>query len=251
MKVIAALDTSPVAPVVMGTARVVAARLAAELHALHARRDGAARMPRRIAETAARHGADLVVVEGRAIPAIIDVAGRGDVVVVIGVRSTPHGKLPAGHTALAVAAGTRCPVVVTPPTGPITDIRRMLVPLEGLPDGDATALLARFADHGVEIVPLHVFMPSTVPSFWDQPHHAAPAWSADFLSRFGPRDAHDLWLRSGDVADAVLEVVDSAAIDLVALTWSQDLSDAHAPVVRAVLAWSPVPVLLVPVHLER
>jgi len=128
-------------------------------------------------------------------------------------------------------------------------VRRVLVPLEGAADaGDATDLLGRFAEHGAEIVPLHVFTPSTVPSFWDQAHHAAPAWSADFLSRFGPRDTGELWLRSGDVADAVLEVVDSASIDLVALTWSQDLSGEHAPVVRAMLARSPVPVLLAPVH---
>jgi len=249
MKVIAALDTSAAAPAVMATARAVADRLAAGLEALHARRGGAARTPRRIAATAAPHGADLVVVDGPAIPAIVDAAAHGDVVVVIGARGTSQGKLPAGHTALAVTAAARCPVIVTPPTTPITDVRHVLVPLEGTVEAHAAAdLLARFAEHGVQIVPLHVFMPSTVPSFWDQPHHAAPAWSADFLSRFGPRDADDLRLRSGDVAEALLEVVGSASIDLVALTWSQDLSAEHAPVVRAMLARSPVPILLVPVH---
>lgn len=249
MKVIAALDTSTAAPAVMATARVVADRLAADIGAMHARRDGEPTATNRIAAIAERHGADLVVVDRRAIPAITDAAARGDMVVVIGARGTSSGKLPAGRTALAVTARTRCPVVVTPPTAPITDVRRVLVPVEGTADpGDATDLLGRLAEHGVEIVPLHVFTPSTVPSFWDQPHHAAPAWSADFVSRFGPRDAGDLWLRSGDVADALLDVVDSASIDLVALTWSQDLSGEHAPVVRAMLARSPVPVLLAPAH---
>jgi Universal stress protein family len=249
MKVIAALDTSAAAPAVMATARVVADRLAADVGALHARRDGDASPTHRIAAIAEQHGADLMVVDRGVIAAIIEAAVPGDVVVVIGARGTSHGKLPAGHTALAVTARTHCPIVVTPPTAPITDVRRVLVPLEGTADvGDATDLLGRFAQHGAEIVPLHVFTPATVPSFWDQPHHAAPAWSADFLSRFGPRDAGDLWLRSGDVAHALLDVVDSAAIDLLVLTWSQDLSGEHAPVVRAMLARSPVPVLLAPAH---
>jgi hypothetical protein len=44
----------------------------------------------------------------------------------------------------------------------------------------------------------------------------------------------------------VLRVARDALVDMVALGWSQTLDEGHATVVRAVLAGSSIPVLLVP-----
>jgi nucleotide-binding universal stress UspA family protein len=247
VKIIAAIDESSAASAVMGVARAFADRLGVDLVALHARSDERTAAPPHVARIAARRGADLSVVTGDATATIIDAACADDVAAtVIGARGETIGKLPAGHTALAVAVAAERPVVVTPPAATTTDITRVLLPLEGPTEQVADGLLTRLVDHGAQLVPLHVFMPSTVPAFWDQPHHAAPAWSSGFASRYAPPGAEQLWLRSGDIAESLLDVIRGAAIDLVALQWSQKLTGRHAPVVRAMLAQSPVPVLLLP-----
>jgi nucleotide-binding universal stress UspA family protein len=251
MKVIAVLDASAATAAVMAGARALADRLDAPLEALHVRPHGAAGVPDMIVAAAADHHAELTVVEGGVIDELTDLVTHDDCVVMIGARADVHGPLPAGSTARAVACAATCPVVVTPPTATLDDVQRVLLPLEGTQDAAvARGVLSRLIAHGVEILPLHVFVPSTVPAFWDQPHHAAPAWSEDFLARFGPQEGGELWLRSGDVADAVLEVAQRTAADLVALTWSRDLSSHHAPVVRSLLARSPVPVMLIPVDAD-
>jgi nucleotide-binding universal stress UspA family protein len=243
--VVAALDSSHAAAAVLRTAAALAERLGATVTALHARVDHDT--PASVERLASAAGVALEVVSGPAAAAITARVGEDTGAVVLGARGGRDGKLPAGSTAMAVATTCRRPVVVTPPAARVAHIDRVLVPLEGT--GDAAALgpaLAALVAGGARLVPLHVFMPATVPSFWDQPHHAAPAWSSGFLARFGPPEAGELWLRCGDIAAAVLDVVDEAAVDLVALTWTQDVSGAHAPVVRTLLARSPVPLLLQP-----
>jgi nucleotide-binding universal stress UspA family protein len=248
MKVIAALDASAATAAVMAGAHALADRLDVPVEAVHVGSHRAAGVPEMIVAAAADHHAALTVIEGGVIDQLTGLVTHDDCVVVIGARAHVHGPSPAGSTARAVACAATCPVVVTPPTSRLDDVRRVLLPLEGTEDAAAAQhLLALLKAHGVRIVPLHVFVPSTVPAFWDQPHHAAPVWSEDFLARFGPQDDGDLLLRSGDVAEAVLEVAERTAADLIALTWSQDLSSHHAPVVRSLLARSPVPVMLIPV----
>ena len=251
MRVIAALDESDAGRAVLDVAVVLATRIAADVVAVHARDVEHPQALHRVRRIAAARGVRVSIIDGRVVPVIVRLLSADDVAYgVIGVRSRQKGKRPAGHVAVAVASAVATPIVVTPPGASVADIRRLLVPLEGTPE-DAAALadvVARLTAAGVHVVPLHVFTPATVPSYWDQPHHAAPAWSAGFLSRFGPATVENLWLRSGDVADALLEVIASASIDLVALAWSQNLTGGHAPVVRALLARSPVPVLLVPVR---
>ena len=248
MEVIAAVDGSSAAATVVDVATAFARRIGADVIALHARADARSSVPAVVTDLAEGRGLALRVLEGPAATAIVDAAVDGDVAaVVLGLRGAEHGKLPGGSTAMAVVTTVRRPVIVTPPTAHVVGIDRVLVPLEGTEDSTALPrIVGPLARGGARIVPLHVFIPSTVPSFWDQPHHAAPAWSSGFLARFGPPEAEDLWLRCGDVTDAVLDVVGRAAIDLVALTWTQDITGAHAPVVRALLARSPVPVLLEP-----
>ncbi len=251
MRIIAALDDSDASDAVLQVAAALAARVDADVVALHAREGAETEAPARLGRLTAARRTPLEVADGRVVPVIVDRLSADDVAFgVVGSRGRPDGKLPAGHTAIAVASAVRTPIVVTPPTVGAVGIRRLLVPLEGTHEGAAAVaeVVGRLAAAGVEVVPLHIFTPATVPSFWDQPHHAAPAWSSGFLTRFGPAAADTLCLRSGDVADAMLEVIGSEAIDLVTLAWSQDLTGGHAPVVRALLARSPVPVLLVPVR---
>lgn len=245
--IVAALDASSVAPTVLAVAAAVADRLGASVTALHARTARDVPVPASVVAATDAAGVALDVVDGPPARAIVALAPEDVVAVVVGTRGHRHGKLPAGSTAMAVVTSARVPVVVTPPGVHLRGIDRVLVPLEGTEGPDAPApVLPALVGGGAHLVALHVFVPATVPSFWDQPHHAAPAWSSGFLARFGPAETEDLWLRCGDIGEAVLDVVDQAGIDLIALTWTQDASGTHAPVVRALLARSPVPLLLLP-----
>ena len=82
----------------------------------------------------------------------------------------------------------------------------------------------------------------------------AEAIRADLRSRPSPfpgPDLHD-WLYEfieSDPGGQVISVVAAeCACDLIALGWSQELAQGRAPVVRATLARSRLPVLLVPVR---
>jgi nucleotide-binding universal stress UspA family protein len=251
MRIIAAIDDSAAASQVIDTALSLAELLAVDVHALHARIEGEAEVARRAGALAAARGVDFKVVDGDPTATLVAAFIADDVLLgVIGARGRPGGKRPAGHTALAVATGSEKAVVVTPPDARVHVIHRLLLPLEGRTAGTMAVsnLVALLADSGVTVVPLHVFTPANVPSFWDQPQHAAAAWSAEFLDRFGAGPGDQLWLRCGNVADATVDIMHREAIDLVALAWSQNLAGTHAPTVRAILADSSVPVLLIPVE---
>ena len=125
---------------------------------------------------------------------------------------------------------------------------RVLVPLDGSrTSADAVKEAVRlFADAGVEIVVLHVFDPTNVPSHWDQAAHARPAWEEEFLARYCPRGGAQLRLRSGIPGEEVVSVAAAEHADLIVLGWSQHLDAGRARTVRRTVREAGMPVMLVP-----
>ena len=248
-RVIAAVDSSAAARPVLDTAAALARLLGAELAALHVREDGDF-TPR---AQAGAVGVPLRTVRGPTVPSLVEAAKPDDVVaMVLGARGTPAGRRPAGRTALEVAAVLPKPLVIVPPSlAHPGRLRRLLVPL----DGSATTAAAlrgtiEFARGcALEVVVLHVRDEASLPPFEDQPQHETASWAHEFVARHCPCPPEELQLevRVGSPPDYVVRVAVEADVDLVALGWSQDLSEGRAAVVRETLAKSAVPVLLVPI----
>ena len=183
---------------------------------------------------------------------LIDLADDHDVAVaVIGARGQTSGPRPAGHVALSLLAGAHKPLLVVPPNGAghPRRFRRALVPLDGTA-ATATAvedLVEFFADAGVEVVPLHVLGPDTVPRCWDQPADEADVWGAEFLRRLWRAPRTPLELRTGAVGPQVLAATQGLDIDLIVVAWTQNLDPGRSQALQAVIAESPVPVLVFPI----
>ena len=97
----------------------------------------------------------------------------------------------------------------------------------------------------MEITVLHVFDESTRPAFWGRTGHGDETWGKEFLRRHCPLPGAQIHLRTGVVAERLLEAVARPGVALDALGWSQDLTGTRAQTVRGVLAQCGRPVLLV------
>jgi nucleotide-binding universal stress UspA family protein len=248
--VLAALDNSLAGNPVLVTARALARVLGARVGAVHvsADHDGTAR---NVAEAA---GVPLRIVRGPVVDRLVE-AGRDEDVtaVVIGARATPSGRRPLGSTAFAVATSLLKPVVVVPPDAHVVpEFHRILVPLEGT---TSTSLAPRsIVELGrsakLDVIALHVHEEEEIPAFTDQPQHEDDAWTREFLARYCPWGIGVVRLerRIGRREELVPLVAEQTHSDLIALGWAQQLSPGRAPIVRAALEHSRVPVMLVPVH---
>lgn len=246
--VLAALDNSLAANPVLVTARAFARVLGASVAAIHVLTEEET-TAQNVAEAA---GVPLRLERGPVVDVLVEAADdEGVVAVVIGARGTASGPQPLGSTAFAVATSVAKPVVVVPPQGRCAPaLRRVLVPLEGTV---STSLAPRslFELSGgahLDVVVLHVH--EEIPSFSDQPQHESEAWAEEFLARYLPTgiDTVRLERRIGRREELVPLVAEETRADLIALGWTQQLEEGRAPVVQAALEHSPVPVLLVPVH---
>lgn len=248
-RVHAAIDNSSATTPVLRTARWLAGLLATEVTAFQVREDGSATA----SAAAEAAGVALAIVHGDPITAITEQFSLDDVLVgVLGARSTPSGRRPVGHVALTVAQASTTPLVVVPcdhvPPSTVHHLR-LLLPLDGSKESSQAARDAAqlFSGPDTEFVALHVFDATTVPPFWDQPQHATENWRHEFAARHID-DVHTaLELRTGSAGDRVVDVAESEAVDLIALSWSQDFSAGRAETVREVLTRATVPVILFPV----
>jgi nucleotide-binding universal stress UspA family protein len=247
--VLAAVDNSPAGKLVIETALALAEVLGAQVEAIHVRTDG---------DTTVRSAADVAgvplrTVSGPVIESLI-VCGKFDsvVAIAIGARSTPGSGRPLGGTAAAVATKLLKPVVIVPRDAAVpARIRRVLVPLEGDPSTSSTpdSILDLGAEAKIDVVGLHVLDEDSIPAFTDQPQHEQRAWTHEFLARYCPWGLGIRFeTRVGRTAEFVAEVAEQTGCDLIALGWSQELAPGRAPVVRATLQRSRLPVILVPVR---
>ena len=98
---------------------------------------------------------------------------------------------------------------------------------------------------------LHVHDEDSIPAFTDQPQHEQRRGRREFVARYCPWGLGEIRFetRVGETAELVADVADQTGCDVIALGWSQKLALGRAPIVRATLARSNIPVLLVPVQL--
>ncbi|MBI1845006.1 MAG: universal stress protein [Actinobacteria bacterium] len=252
MKLIAAIDDSPVAQPVLDTALVIGNLLGLDIEVVHVTNRGGLS-----ASGAARAaGLPMQQLKGNAVDALVEALDDPDVAIgVVGARGHAGGPHPAGHATLSMVQRTGTPLVVVPPElcRPASQrMTRILVPLDGSPDTTAAvqSVVTGFSESGVEVVALHVFTRETVPRFIDQTQHGLDAWADEFTARHEigcPR----LVTRSGSPGQAVIGLAVAEDVDLIVIGWSRDLSPGRAQVVAEVLAQSCVPVLLVPVNAQR
>lgn len=251
-EIIAALDNSLAATPVLTTALALAELLDANVVPMHITADGS-----RVAENVAeRAGVTLKTRPGPVVDRLLEEAASEHVFgLVLGARGTPGDRRPLGSTAVAIATAIRKPVVVVPPEAPVSGaLRRVLIPIE---DGFSASLtpteiieLAQGTE--LEVVAVHVEEPTQLPAFTDQPQHEQTAWAREFLRRYCPWGIGTIRLefRIGNATEIVPAMADEAAVDIVALAWSQELAEGRAPIVRAVLGRGKVPVMLVPVEVS-
>jgi nucleotide-binding universal stress UspA family protein len=249
MKILVALDNSPVGPAVLAGARALAPLLDAAVEAVHVQVDGS-----RTAQTAAEAAeVPFRAVRGHVVERLVEEGGAADVVALaIGARGSAAARRPLGGTAAAVATALRKPVLVVPPDAdPPAAYRRVLVPLEGTVSSSLAprTIFELAAGAEIDVLALHVHDEESIPAFTDQPQHEQQTWTREFLRRYCPWGfgAVRLETRVGRSGELIPAVAEERGCDLIALGWSQELASGRAPVVRETLERTHRPVLLVPV----
>ena len=246
--ILAALDASDTLEPTARAARSVAALFDAEVVGLHVLEEDSpdpATLTDRAGFTVDARAADDTVA------ALVEAMGDPEVVLaVVGSRDAPGAAAPVGHVARLLATRLTTPLLVVPPGSVLSSrgkLTRALVPLNGEPPAPPGLhdLIARLADHGVEVVVTHVFDPRHPPRFVDEPQHGYEAWRDEFWARHEPR-ADRVELRRGAAWDQVLACAHDVAAELIVLSWAQRFTPGHAVVVREVLANPDIPTLLLP-----
>jgi Universal stress protein family len=247
--VLAAIDNSAAATPVLAAASAIARPLGSAVEAVHVREDGTLTA----AAVAREAGISLRELAAPVREGLLAETARSDVkLLVVGMRSLPVARRAAGHVARELMISIRKPLVVVPPQARIPfQLRRALVPVEATrtPAAALSQVSELVCGSGVEVIVLHVHDAESLPLFSNHPQHETPAWSSEFLARYCRALEGDaqLELRVGAPGQSVADVAQETDADLVALTWSQDLSAGRAAVVQEVLTRAAVPVLLVPV----
>ncbi len=250
-RVIAAVDNSAAAMPVLSTAAAVARLFRAELRAIHVEESADPTVARAAARAA---GTKLLLVKGPTVAAAVrSVALQEDVVaIVLGVRSRPSGRRPAGHVAVKVATSVPKPIVVVPQDCVMpVHFRRVLIPLERnmVTASALRKTIEALRNARAEIVLLHVFEERELPLVTDQPQHETDAWIGEFLRRYCPYvDVTRVELRAGVPAEHLLTVAAEIRADALVLGWGQRLVPGRAALVRTALEHSRFPVILIPVQ---
>ena len=250
-RVIAAVNASAAVRPVLSAAAALAKILGAGVDAIHVEAGSSESSQ----AAAVQAGLPLRVLEGSPAEVVAEVASESDAVaLVVGSRGTPGGRRPVGSTARDLVLRTGRPVLVVPPQCPYpVRLDHWLIPLEASPAAvePLRELIDRACSAQTRITVLHVVDEASVPTFQDQAHYTFDAWSREFLQRYCSHpEAVEIIAPVGITAEKVLEVADEVGADLIALVWSQDLGEGRAPVVRAALERSSVPVLLVPASFQ-
>jgi nucleotide-binding universal stress UspA family protein len=248
--VIAALDASAAAHPVLEVALRIAELTGSTVEAVH--------VPNRSTETpaslAARSDVRFRLLDGPAEPALLEAIADPSVIAgVLGARRTPAGRRPVGRTALRVLSEVEKPAIVVPPDVVRSErpIRRLLLPLEGTDQSSQPIerCLCPLITADVELVVLHVFTDVTMPKVLDRPVRDLELLRAEFLATNCPT-AHRVELRTGAVSGQIAAQSRDLEADLIVLSWSQDVSDGHAAVIREVLSTVPLAVVLLPVTID-
>ena len=245
--VIAALDSSPVARPVLDTAVGIARLTGRRVEAVNVA-DGSTTTPAVLADRSDVPFRSLAPPPVDALLRVLEDPDSSSIVV--GARRSAGSRKPVGRTALALVERASKPVIVVPPEAagrPLTELRRLLVPLEGTElESAVTEAVLQDLVADVELVAVHVFDAANPPRFLDRPARDLELWAHEFLARWCRTPGVRLNWRLGAPGASVADLAHEENADLIVLSWSQNLGPGHADVVRDVLARSRVPVVLLP-----
>jgi len=212
---------------------------------------------------------EVVDIEGEAAATLTGLAAKADLqAVAVGLRPLPVGKGKRkgnalgrlGHVADAMLSAGLAPLLLVR-TGmrPLTELRRLVVPLEGSPSASVAMTRAddAFCRRGREIVMLHVVTTTTpgesgslpAPRIVDQEHYEWSAWQEEFTMRFSqcPEGGrHRVAVRVGTPALAISEEARADGAELIVLSWNGSFAEGHGAVVRELLGTAPCPLLIIP-----
>ena len=239
--VLAALDNSLAANPVLVSARAFARVLGARVEAIHVLDEVV-----EAAESAARGaGVPLRISSGPVVERLIEAGEADDVaVMVIGARGTIGSGHTLGSTALAVVTSLRTPVVIVPPGAEVAPkLRCVLVPIDRTtsPSLAPRSTLELASGANVDVIALDV-----------DGVNDDEEWTRELLAGYCPWGIGDVRVerRTGSREVVVPTVAEESKPDVVVLGWARQLSDGRAPVVRAVLERSKIPVMLIPVSVR-
>ena len=248
--IVAALSGTPETGVVLRTALGIAQMMGMAVEAVHV--TGERRSAREAGVAAHANGVRVHHRQGDVVSQLLEALASPRVFgAVMGARTFIAGPRPAGSTALEVLRATSKPVAFVPPdvasSGGFVP-RRLLVPV----DGSAAVSGAIFDMEGhirleanVEMVVLYV-LDGLTPAMVDHPEHDLSDWGREFVLRYCPGEHRSFEWRVGDPGNAVIDVAEQSASDLVVLCFGGNIDVGHAAVVREVLARSRIPVLVLP-----
>lgn len=145
----------------------------------------------------------------------------------------------------------------------LSRISRVVLPLDGSPASTpAVDASLEIADQfGARLQLLHIPASDSPPPaqrgafvgpwYLDAPHHEWPAWSDEFLRRFGPGERAagervEFHVAPGEPAEEILGFAKERGADLIAIAWRQNLGQGRAEVVKRLLAKSECPLMFVP-----
>ena len=246
--ILAALKASQASESVLGFAKLFAAMCGSSVRALHViePENGNA-----VSELASREHVELELIDGHPQLEIVRAAEHPHVsFVVVGGHDTPTALEPESLMC-QLAVRLHQPLLVVPVHASVpTSLERVVFPLGGTKPATAAvrALLERlpFAAE-TELVMLHSYTEEDVPRYADHEPYDMLDRIRYFRDHFVPTGLHGpIEFRFGTPEDVVPEAVAALNASLVVVSWSQVLASGRARVVKALLANSNRPTLLVP-----
>jgi len=244
-RILAAVDDSLAAEPVIATAQAIAPLFGATVDVLHVA-DVEGPTARSVAD---RRGVPLRTLNGDAVARLAIESTSDDVLALVCGTGTPPAGTDRGYVALALAATLEKPIIVVPPTAPVTDsMHRVLLAIKGTPR-KARALkraveLTEAA--GLELLVVHVDDEDSIPSFSDQVQYETELYAQEFLARYVlGAPAAKLTLRIGDPAEEILKTAAELLPDLIAVGWPHTAEPRHGEIASQIVQRSRIPVLLV------
>ncbi len=264
------LDGTEVANVAMPVARSLAEILAATLHVLYVgpRVPSASDILEQLGLSAEEmHGAVLDQLTGEPAAEIMNLAYRVPAPLIVVATHTGRHRFGASVGSITRALLAQRPgAIVLVPSGRRPEpwrLRRVLMAHAGTPSCDSAIAPAAELAHraGAEVTALHIAARTSrrptepgsllAPLYVDQPQHEWPAWANEFVERMLALGHHPgvinfkLLVAGGQPGSEVAHMARESGADLVVVPWQGKWESQRPGAVKAIVANSGCPVLLI------
>ncbi len=264
------LDGSSVAKVAMPVARSLAEMLGATLHVLYVgqKRPGASELLDQLGlRVEDMRGAVLDQLAGDPADGIMNVACRLPAPLIVTATHTGRHRFGASVGSITRALlAKRPPAILLVPSEREPEpwrLRRVLLAHDGTPSADCAIAPAAELAHraGAEVTALHIAArtaqqptePGSLPAplYVDQPQHEWPAWANEFVERMMALGHHPgvinfkLLVAGGQPGSEVAHLARESGADLVVVPWHGKWESQRPGAVKAMVASSGCPVLLI------